>query len=188
MSSELSREEAALACALHAMGWHQHYTNCVEQAKVTIRNAPESIRSALSGGGGGEKATDGTFGDIVRPEWIDVPFETEPNRPILLASAAEHLRAYAVSQERCAAWNARERDALKAELAEAKKRITTAHDSVAVLIAERDAALARVKELEARVNIATYMMEQLTAKLNESSAEWEKMLGPWMKNGPGVKT
>jgi len=43
---------------------------------------------------------DGSFGDITRPDWLDIPFTQPFATPVLMVEGAEHVRAYAVSLER----------------------------------------------------------------------------------------
>lgn len=176
--SELSRDEALVAAAVIASKWYDGHGADGEESIRLARQAlaKPAIRSALTGpagtgGGGGEKADWGK-GDWAAPIQnvleITLPIamavaDKEKQRADTLASrlAAAEKRAEEAERNQSTTTRCRdaerERDALKAELAEAKTALLRERERRESSRDERDAALARVKELEAKQSSSVHI-------------------------------
>jgi len=144
---------------------------------------------------------DGSFGDITRPDWLDIPFSQPFATPVLMVEGAEHVRAYAVSLERTieslrqAQASGKPRDPLMGESCQAcvlgagaeepEKRAVDLVSEASVRLAERNrlAAAAREKMDERGPITAEWIFEETFrlgmtwtvpsfAALREQNQEW----------------
>lgn len=197
--SELSRDDAFYACMFKIMLWWRakdvngnEWEEAIAEGKRFAANLPSEIRTALAGGGGGEKPCDAGLcerhGCKVYSGPPDCPTCGAPvccqfccyeagleSRLAAAEKRAEEAEEYnaglqlAIDEQRknMAGFIA-ERDDLKEELAQARtelnsiegywdERLIKERERTSAAESERDAALARVKELEAKQSSSVHI-------------------------------